>query len=268
MSNATNFLNQIKPGCLSLWKLYGILPSVAAAQAALESGWGSSSLASKYNNLFGIKGAGVSLPTTEYYDGKTPIGIVDSFRVYPNWNTSILDYGGFLTNYGNKPNRYDGALGLKDPNAQITAIWRAGYATDPNYVGKIMSTINANSLTAWDTEVLGGSPAPAPQPTPQPSNGTYTVQSGDALSLIAQKFGMATSQLASMNNISNPNLIYPGQVLQVSGSGNSTGGSYTVKSGDVLSIIAQNLGVSTQHLVNSNGISNPNLIYPGQVLKY
>lgn len=79
---------------------------------------------------------------------------------------------------------------------------------------------------------------------------------------------MSTDNLASMNNINNPNLIYPGQVLQVSGSGNSTGGSYTVKSGDVLSIIAQNLGVSTQHLVNSNGISNPNLIYPGQILKY
>lgn len=155
MSNM--FLNEIKAGCLSLWKLYGILPSVAAAQAALESGWGSSSLAAKYNNLFGIKGAGVSLPTTEYYDGKTPIGIVDSFRVYPNWNTSILDYGAFLTNYGNKPNRYDGAIGLRDSTAQITAIWKAGYATDPQYVAKIVATINANNLSEWDNEILNSS---------------------------------------------------------------------------------------------------------------
>lgn len=164
MSNTQQFLNQIKPGCMSLWKLYGILPSVAAAQAALESGWGNSSLASKYKNLFGIKGAGVSLPTTEYYDGKTPIGIVDSFRVYPNWNTSILDYGAFLNNYGKKPNRYDGAIGLTDSTAQITAIWKAGYATDPQYVSKIVGTINANGLNAWDKEVLSGSSVIAPPP--------------------------------------------------------------------------------------------------------
>lgn len=162
MSNTQQFLNEIKAGCLSLWKLYGILPSVAAAQAALESGWGSSSLAAKYNNLFGIKGAGVSLPTTEYYDGKTPIGIVDSFRVYPNWNTSILDYGVFLNNYGNKPNRYDGAIGLRDSTAQITAIWKAGYATDPQYVSKIVATINANGLNSWDKEVLDGNAAEVP----------------------------------------------------------------------------------------------------------
>lgn len=263
------FLNEIKQGCMSLWKLYGILPSVAGAQAALESGWGTSSLASKYNNLFGIKGAGVSLPTTEFYDGKTPVGIVDNFRVYPNWNTSILDYGGFLTNYGRKPNRYDGALGLTNATAQITEIWRAGYATDPQYVQKIVATINANGLLAWDNEVLGTTPKPtqpAPQPTPPVSGGTYTVKSGDTLSVIAQKYGMSTSQLANLNGISNPDLIFVGQVLKVSGGGTTR--SYTVQSGDALSVIAQKLGVSMQHLINLNGISNPNLIFPGQQLKY
>lgn len=264
---AQQFLNEIKQGCMSLWKLYGILPSVAGAQAALESGWGTSSLASKYNNLFGIKGAGVSLPTTEFYDGKTPVGIVDNFRVYPNWNTSILDYGGFLTNYGRKPNRYDGALGLTNATAQITEIWRAGYATDPQYVQKIVATINANGLLAWDNEVLGTTPKPtqpAPQPTPPVSGGTYTVKSGDTLSEIAQKFGMSTNALASLNGISNPNLINIGQVLKV------TGGAriYTVQSGDALSVIAQRLGVSMNHLINMNGISNPNLIFAGQQLKY
>lgn len=156
MSNTQEFLSQIKAGCLSLWSNYGILPSVAGAQAGLESGWGTSSLASKYKNLFGIKGQGVALPTTEFYDGKTPVGIVDEFRVYPNWNTSVLDYGGFLANYGNKPNRYDNALGLTNPRDQITAIWKAGYATDPDYVSKIMATIEANGLAAWDAEVLNG----------------------------------------------------------------------------------------------------------------
>lgn len=107
-------------------------------------------------------------------------------------------------------------------------------------------------------------PNPTPEKPVQPSTKTYTVQSGDTLSEIAQKFGMSTNALASLNGISNPNVISIGQVLKV------TGGArvYTVQSGDALSVIAQRLGVSMDHLINMNGISNPNLIFAGQQLKY
>jgi len=109
----------------------------------------------------------------------------------------------------------------------------------------------------------------------QGNGGTYTVKSGDALSLIADRVGCTTAQLVSLNNISNPNLIYPGQVLKVCGGGSnptpapapSGGGSYTVKSGDTLSGIAGRVGCSVSTLVSLNNIANPNLIYPGQVLK-
>ena len=43
----------------------------------------------------------------------------------------------------------------------------------------------------------------------------YTVESGDCLSVIAQKYGTTVSQLQSWNGISNPNLIYTGQKLRV-----------------------------------------------------
>lgn len=43
----------------------------------------------------------------------------------------------------------------------------------------------------------------------------YTVQSGDCLSAIAQKYGITVSQLQSWNGISNPNLVYAGQKLRV-----------------------------------------------------
>lgn len=42
--------------------------------------------------------------------------------------------------------------------------------------------------------------------------------------------------------------------------------TYTVESGDTLSYIANKYGVSVSYLVDKNGISNPNLIYPGQVI--
>ena len=71
-----SFLSKIKDGCLASWE-NGILPSVSAAQAILESGWGESLLAQYPNhNLFSIKvspdwkGKRVVIPTQEYVDGK------------------------------------------------------------------------------------------------------------------------------------------------------------------------------------------------------
>ena len=104
--------------------------------------------------------------------------------------------------------------------------------------------------------------------TPITSTGTqtYTVRYGDTLSGIASRYGTSASTLASINGISNPNRIYPGQVLKLSG-GSSTR-SYTVRSGDTLSGIASRLGTSWTSLKAKNGITNANLIYPGQILYY
>lgn len=96
---------------------------------------------------------------------------------------------------------------------------------------------------------------------------TYTVQPGDTLSGIAAKLGVAQSQISGFHS-GNPNLIYPGEVLSVSGgSPQSTAEYYTVQSGDNLSAIAARYGTSWQHLRDLNGLANPNLIYAGQVLR-
>ncbi|MCT2870996.1 LysM peptidoglycan-binding domain-containing protein [Limosilactobacillus fermentum] len=101
---------------------------------------------------------------------------------------------------------------------------------------------------------------------PTTTTGTYTVRYGDTLSAIASRCGTSTSTLASINGISNPNWIYPGQVLKLSG-GSSTR-VYTVRSGDTLSGIASRLGTSWTALKAKNGLANANLIYPGQTLYY
>lgn len=98
------------------------------------------------------------------------------------------------------------------------------------------------------------------------TSGTYTVRYGDTLSAIASRYDTSTSTLASINGISNPNWIYPGQVLKLSG-GSSTR-AYTVRSGDTLSGIASRLGTSWTALKAKNGLANANLIYPGQILYY
>ena len=122
----------------------------------------------------------------------------------------------------------------------------------------IMSWIDRSNV-----EIL----ATAKQNAIQPATTTYTVRSGDSLSAIAAKFGTTVSALQSANNIHNANLIYPGQVIKVSGQA-TTSNTYTVRSGDNLSTIASRLGTTVAHLQSVNGIRNANLIYSGQNLKY
>lgn len=103
----------------------------------------------------------------------------------------------------------------------------------------------------------------------------YTVQSGDTLWEIAKKYKTTINEIASINDISNPNLIYPGQTLRIltnsinEGSETRATGSitYTVKRGDTLSKIALAYGVPVNHIVQLNNIQNPNLIYPGEKLR-
>jgi LysM repeat protein len=62
-------------------------------------------------------------------------------------------------------------------------------------------------------------PVATAQPGGQPGTGltTYTVVRGDTLGAIARRFNTTIQDIASRNNIANPNLIYPGQVLTISG---------------------------------------------------
>ena len=98
---------------------------------------------------------------------------------------------------------------------------------------------------------------------------TYTIQPGDNLSVIADKFNTTVDRLVELNGIENSNLIYAGDVLiiQPGSSVNSESTTYTIQSGDNLSVIAEKFGTTVDRLVELNGIENPNLIYAGDVLR-
>lgn len=97
----------------------------------------------------------------------------------------------------------------------------------------------------------------------------YTVQRGDTLSKIGARFGVSALSLAQINGLSNPNVIFIGQKLCVQPGGGGTSSpdqTYTVRPGDTLASIGRQYGWSAAYLAKVNGLSNPDKIYPGQVL--
>ena len=94
----------------------------------------------------------------------------------------------------------------------------------------------------------------------------YTVRSGDYMSKVWPNNWRA---IAALNGLRSPYTIYPGQKLRTAGTARttSTARRYTVRSGDILGVIARRLGVSTG-AIHGYRSGNPNLIYPGETLTY
>lgn len=122
-----------------------ILPSVCIAQAALESGWNL-----KAKTLFGIKGDGICSKTSEYLENHW-VKIEASFKTYPNLTSSIIGYYDFL---GKTP-RYSKVVNNPSYKDAVTHLIKTTdgkpYATDPDYVSKVISVIEQYNLTIYDS---------------------------------------------------------------------------------------------------------------------
>lgn len=98
----------------------------------------------------------------------------------------------------------------------------------------------------------------------------YVVQPGDTLFRIGRRFGVTVQQLLAANpQITDPNLIFPGQIINVpvAITPPPAPGRYVVQPGDTLSRIARRFGVTLGALISANPqIADPDLIYPGQVI--
>jgi len=146
--NIEEFISKIQDGARDTQGKYGIPIAITLAQAILESGVAGklSGLASKYNNLFGIKGTGpagtVSMPTNEYYGGRK-VRVNANFKVYHNWSESVLDHGKFLAG---PRYRKQGIGTLNNPDDVARALVKAGYATDPAYANLLISIMRKYNL--------------------------------------------------------------------------------------------------------------------------
>ena len=210
------------------------------------------------------------LQTVESLSGKEVVVYSDTSNVINIWDETIAQYPLWVAEYG-----------VESPQANGTWLDWVGFQYSDT---GIISGIDGSSvdldyftdgifLSDVSTPV---SSVPEEQKPSNPSESstlvtTYTVQSGDTLSEIAARYGTTVNELISLNGISNPNLIYPGEVLRIPGRVSESSSSsltiYKVQSGDTLSEIAARYGTTVNELMSLNGISNPNLIYPGEVLR-
>lgn len=153
----TDFILAMAPYARQAVKQFPQVPiELMLAFSGLESGWGKS--APEYN-FFGTKpgkawtGKVQQFDTTEYLPkatgfnfpkvySVTPSGnqfkwkVRDTFRAYASPLDAYIDFCKFITG-----GRYKGAYTSKNIRDVVTAIWKAGYATDPGYPDKIMKLV-------------------------------------------------------------------------------------------------------------------------------
>lgn len=94
----------------------------------------------------------------------------------------------------------------------------------------------------------------------------YTVRNGNTLFAIAQFFRTTVEDILRYNNIQNPSMIYPGQVLNIPAD-SALNDYYVARPGDSLWSIAQRNGLTVAELLRLNRLANPNVIYPGQIIR-
>lgn len=211
------YIVQYKDVAMNNMRKYGIPASIILAQGILESGAGQGNLALTANNHFGIKCYKDWKGDTTFQDDDTS---QECFRKYNNSKESFQDHADILT----KRTRYASLFGLPkgDYVAWANGLKAAGYATDPNYPGKLINYIERYHLDQYDNIVLGKeNRLDKNQNAPNASKGVtiknhnqYEVQKGDTLYSISKKFNISVEDLKSRNNISE-NSISIGQVILI-----------------------------------------------------
>lgn len=151
-STATNFISQYKSDVQKASSKYNLYASVMMGQAALESGWGQSTLTTQANNFFGIKGAyngqSVSMPTTEYNSNGQLENTTANFKKYPSAYASFADNGATLRNGTSWNTKYYSGTWKENASSYVDAAnaLTGKYATAPDYGGSIIKIIQTYGI--------------------------------------------------------------------------------------------------------------------------
>ncbi|MDK6372177.1 LysM peptidoglycan-binding domain-containing protein [Aerococcus urinae] len=186
---------------------------------------------------------------------------LDEAMTYGNQHADWSKYKQYRVNYVG-PNRFVLKWELKNPQ-------NAGKVTEPT------SPVKTNSEKPVETT------KPAEKPA---GSASYTVQSGDSLWRISNKYGVSIQDLMSWNNLGANYMLHPGDKLVVKApakaevptakpsepakpvESTTSSASYTVQSGDSLWRISNKYGVSIQDLMTWNKLGANYMLHPGDKL--
>ena len=152
--SAQQFIDKAAPAAVNASSKYGTYTSVMMAQAAVESGWGNSTLSQEpNNNLFGIKGSyngqSVTMKTGEY--GSNGYYTTNAnFRKYPSYEESFNDNGSLLRS---QMGSYYSGTWVENASSGKEATkngLQGKYATAPNYASTLNNVIDTYNLKQYD----------------------------------------------------------------------------------------------------------------------
>lgn len=285
-SEIRDYIDQYKSLAMEQEELYGIPATITLAQGLLESSAGTSKLATKANNHFGIKAFGWSGSVYRAWDDEAT---KSKFRVYSTVRESYEDHSRLIK----KSPRYQSLFNISvyDYRGWAKGLQKAGYATDSNYANALIGYIDAYQLyninggvklkpgkkiilskntkvedIKEDPElVIDESESTEEEEMVSHAHMKFVVEinevrctllyPGETLSSVAMKYNISIRKLLEYNETASESDLQEGDVVYLERKKRKFHGPqdfYRVKAGDSLYSIAQQFGIKTSSLAKMN----------------
>ncbi len=260
---------------------YGIPASIILAQGILESGSGTSTLAVKANNHFGIKCHSSWNGPRIYHDDDAR---GECFRKYRTPDKSYQDHSEFLRGARRYAFLFD--LDPTDYKGWAHGLRKAGYATDPQYPQKLIRIIEENKLFLLDkgVDIKVQSPTLGMADLVDPDNFTIDifkqrkvymrnrikyieVAEGDTYQSLTRELELMPWQLAKYNDIEQNAKLTVGQELFIQPKRRKAEPNHPlhiVEEGETMYTISQMYGIRLKSLYFRNRVEKDHVPEPGE----
>ena len=248
------YIQKFYPFAVEQMEKYNVPASITLAQGLLESAAGTSTLAVKANNHFGIK-------ADKSWDGPSKWRKGSKYRSYDSARDSYEDHSKFLVGRS----RYAFLFELKktDYKGWAKGLRKAGYAQDRAYPQKLISMIERYQLYKFDSysgyknvSKVSASSNVGKRTIYRANGLLYVVaNSGDTFKSLAKELGVSRRKLIKYNDLHKEYIIKQGDIIYLEKKNNKADKQYkfhTTKQNESLYSISQKYGIKLKKLLNLN----------------
>lgn len=252
------YINTYSELAVEHMKLYKIPASITLAQGLLESGAGTSELARKSNNHFGIKCGGSWRGRTVRHDDDARD---ECFRAYGHPRDSYEDHSDFLRRGARYAFLFQ--LDITDYKEWARGLKKAGYATDPSYANRLITIIEDYDLYKYDRKGVYTERELRKKPWLMKPHQVYIAngiayiiaRSGDTFEDIGKEFGISWRKIVKYNDLQRDYSLVDGDIIYLKGKKKKASKPYVeyiVKDGDSMHEISQKYGIRLKNLYKMN----------------